>query len=707
MSSYAFEDDDEYGTDRQYAIRDGIIFLVELNDEIFRPLKSLGGKSQILQILWSINRLLQESVIMAPSTGVGVFFYNCSKSHSGFPKESRVDRLFRLHELNLKDMRRLNFLIEDELSGLKPIRDSFSPSSDPVVDLNEVFNVVYEEFKTQSTKSFNRKKLIWFTNNHNPYNLTQLEGNEELLSKLRETTANYFAEMIPIVPMFLKLDTNDTFDLKFFESVFSNTNFLTLKNKLFDSNNGDNTVVVDKIGSIISRIKQVRRIQIGCNLILSDGKIGGKFGCSVKGYTLYNHEQMKKVSHIYADAEDLTVVQSEATIKTKDDHEVVKIPDDPNTTYEERKSKAGGRKGFSLKYKNEDATMEDVFYLDNKQVEFLKQYTFDHSPEDDTKVESESEDDLKHEDEDVPYVALSHPPYLKLLGFRHVSKFKPYYNMAAPIFITFDSSNGYSLPLGFQNSKDTFTNLYKSCVKLERYAMLFGCTKKNALPSLFALYPTNIAKSSNQDSLPEGFLLVRLPWLDDIRALPPHMIKNPLIQFDKSKSSLPTALVDSFKVLMKKLHIQNYNPGDFPNPSLNFFYEVLKNDLLQIESSDAHMSIEKFDATFQYLENISTILSKGDLKRVVESINKDLDASGVLLIDEDPMEPPTKKPKPTVEVDDSDILTAWKSNSLNQFNMNQLKSFVSRYKNSIKSATKKQDLINNIVDFLESRNAAT
>lgn len=703
MNSY--EEEEDSNSYRQYDIRDGIIFLIEVNEDIYKPLKELNGKSQVFEILSSINYLTQELVKTAPSTGIGIFFYNTSKQHKGF-NVANVNRLFRLHELNLHDMQKLNNVIEDELEGLTTIESRYPPANEDIVDVNEVLKFILDEFRTNNTKSFNRKKLLWFTNNENPYKLNFKSDNDEVLVKARNTTSNYFNERIPIVPVFLNKYNQTSFETKFYEEIFLNTNFLTIKNKIMEFDNS-NTLLAKQIKSNILRLKQVNRIQIACNLILSDGdKVAGNFGCAIRGYTLYNHEKPRTTNHIYVDGEDYKVVQIDSSMQVKDSEEKVEVPENDQLSYSERKSEVGIRKGFEFKYKDSEGYKHDSLYLTDDLFDFLKNYSFDHNfiPDGvESKLENDS-DDFSGDDswESNLQVNITTTPYLKLLGFRHFSKFQPFYNVSSPIFITYDSSNGANSQYGYSNLDETFKSLYLSCVKLERYAVLFGCTKRNALPNMYVLYPTNVVKSSLATRFPDGFLLVRLPYLDDIRSLPAYMLKQPYPQFNKKESSPnPKEIVDDFRKLIDVLKISNYNPGDFPNPSLNYFYDYLKSDLLGEEQSDK--SIEKFDRAFTLIKQVYQHLHKSEYLDIFKLINdKLLEMGGQNSITEE--EPPKKKQK-IEEIDEMQLLKAWADGTMNQFNMNQLRAFVSKYKSSIKSASKKADLINNISEYLSSRRA--
>ena len=106
-------DDEDKKQYKQYEIREGIVFLIEVSPAILAPRSELKGKSQLFEILSSINQLMTELIITMRSTGVGVYLYNCSKIGSLRLMKSTpgFNRLFRLNYLNLSNMKLLNDII--------------------------------------------------------------------------------------------------------------------------------------------------------------------------------------------------------------------------------------------------------------------------------------------------------------------------------------------------------------------------------------------------------------------------------------------------------------------------------------------------------------------------------------------------------------------------------------------------------------------
>lgn len=673
----------------QFNIHEGIIFLIELNDDMYRKLPQLEGLYQLKEILSNINDLVQELIITLPNTGVGIYFYNSETSYKKFPQRSNLDRVFRLNDLNSTNMKILHDLITDD-------KVDFPTIAADEKRLPIVLNTILDEF---NTKPYNTKKLIWMTNNDQPFT------SEPIKSNLWKIINDYEQFRIGIIPIFL--DSYDKqmnlkpFNMKPYEDIFINTNYL--RNPITYSiiqakiNNEDSKKISSLIKSSILRLKEIKRIQFACDLVLSDsGTAGGNFGCSIKGYTLYNHEKIKKLRHLHDTGDSLKIVELSSKFKTQSGEEIF-IPQGKKPMAE-RKNDAGIRSGFSV-------GNGKVLYLDNKQMASLKNYAFDHilldadelSDYDGVifKPDEDNFDDEQHYDS----VAFSKPPYLKLIGFREISRFKPYFNLGAPLFVTADMKNG-GKDGGYENSFSTFKELYNSCYRLKKFAILFGCTKSNALPNLYAFYPTHLPKSTHY-KFAQGFLLIRMPWIDDIRVLPDHILKDESLQFDKEDGEAGNIglkrLQQGMEQMISRLKWSTYDPNEFSNPSLNYFYKVMRQELLQIGNDEIDNSLETNDQTIKILQNVKEILQQDE--KLMNGIKQELSKYGQV---NDDVGPEQKKQK-LYEIDEKAIIAAWKTEQLDLFTIPQLRLFANKYKPKIKSASKKDDLINNIVEFLNSR----
>jgi len=730
--------DDENETYKQFEIHEGIAFLIELTPEIFLPLKELDNKSQFMEILSSINELVSELIITLPNTGIGIYFYNCKKTNKKFTKDCGLNRLFKLNDLNSFNMKMLNDAINDDMNGISLLKNKFPYIEEEHNDdkLPAVLNTMLNEF--HNNKNYNNKKLIWFTNNDRPF---KSEKTKHILWKIIN---DYDEFRINITPFFLDSYTDEKqskkreFNPNLYQEIFLNTNYLNnqkrndkdndvekhtnIKSEFVSGNVNDlvfdgissktakfkDTTLSTQIKSIIFRLREIKRILFSCDLVLGDGKgVSGKFGCSVKGYTIYNHEKLKKFNKIYNSGEELKIVHTSSRLLNDRTGEEIKVETKNTKSVTERNEDANIRKGFPIGNDN-------ILYLNSKQTNFLKNYAFDHNTANESGTEEDQngeEDDLHNDNEDMDDHSFSKPPYLKLLGFRSLSTFQPHYNSSAPIFVTPDINDGLktaSAEGGYKNSFKTFSSLYQSCIKLQKYGILFGCLKKNSMPNLYALYPTK-ATNSNKSGLnfPEGFFLIRLPWLDDVRSLPEYSFVNEAYLNDFLGESVPSEILLNFKHIISQFFLKEYKPLDFPNPSINYFYKIINNELLQEELSSESKSIENNDITTQKLIELRGYLQKEEIETMLKALNVRLNKlSNESLKREMESSDGTdskKRKKEVPELNEEAVLTAWKSNEWSHFNVSQLKQFVSKYKGLIKLATKKQDIINNIIQFLDKK----
>ncbi|KAM9930549.1 hypothetical protein OXX80_009357, partial [Metschnikowia pulcherrima] len=466
---------------KQYEIREGIVFLLELSEAIYTPIKQLDGQSQIGEILNCINDLLSEMVMTMTLTSRG---------------RSNPD------------------------SAAKTVQDN----------LHTVLKTVLREF--QRKPQYNRKKLFWFTNNDKPY------INDKLKDSLRTMVSDFEDNYIHVSPLFLDTFTDESqerakpFDASLYHNIFLNTNYLRSANTGDDDDftvsskkadvSWSNTTVSSQIRDSIFRLKEVKRVQFSCNLILSDGPgIGGKLGCSVKGYTLYNHEQIRQFKKVSTESGEIKIAHNDTKQVKSGSSEEIKVGDS--------EEKIVVYKGFPVK----DASVmqngvpnEKILLLNPEVSDYIKSYAFDHVPSAyDDQTTNNTGDNVAEDGDANAQIEFSNAPYLKLLCFRNVKKFQPYFNMKPPIFVAADLNDGLggSNEGGYANSFTTFKTLFQSCVRLKKYAILFGCPKKNSKPDLYALYPTNLTKICASKT-PDGFLLFNLPWLSEIRSLPDHVL---------------------------------------------------------------------------------------------------------------------------------------------------------------------------------------
>lgn len=707
------EEEESY---KQYEIKEGIVFLVELSLAIFQPINELDGRSQLLEILSCVNDLMSDMVMTYPKNGVGVYFYNCDETSKKYPKNCGLTKVFSLNDLNSSNMKRLTEIVRDDIDGFKSLKDRYHYNDEPHDKLHTVLKTILREFQIKT--QYNVKKLFWLTNNDKPY------INKELKDSLRTMISDFEDNKIWISPIFLdsfednKQTKRKNFDISLYQNIFLNTNFLSeldkqreeedlplkgIKTEDLETPVWLKTLVSSHIRKSISRLKEIRRIQFACDLILSDGnEVGGKLGCSIKGYTLYNHESVKMFRQVYTGGDTLKLVQIDSKLQRQDTGQEVDLKQEEKP--EDQKETITVLKGIPVKRTNEavEGANERVIYVTEDNLQYIRSYAFDNAPSE-SEVDGGDEKDL---------VSFSRAPYLKLLCFRPTHTYQPYFNLKAPLFVTADLTDGLGSANkegGYTNSLNTLKQLYQGCVKLERYAVVFGCVKKNSTPNLYAMYPTNIKGSHfnlKDRSLPEGFLLIQLPWLSEVRSLPDYMFQEGERYFNKDQDSLVAEpLLDLYKALIEKVGIEeSYDPSEHPNPVLNHFYKVIKQEALQIDIKNELTALEDNDWTARKLINLRKSLEDEEASGLFKLINASLNRVGNEEVKRKATEAnlcPQKKPKPE-KLTEQEVILMWKNNSWKNTTVAQLKDFISRY-SKIKSATRKAEMVENISQFLEER----
>ncbi|KAI5951141.1 KU70 [Candida jiufengensis] len=721
------DDDDDPNNREQYKqieIREAITFLIDITPNLLKPQNELNQTSQLKEILTSINELMQELIINSRNTGIGIYFYNCATikplKNLGLPT---FNSLFGLNVLNLTNMIRLNDLLvnNEDLSTIfkyKPMEEES--------ELNSILSKMINQFTGK--KEFNKRRMIWITNNDQPFK------KESTLENLKRSIDDFDGFGFKIDPIFISYDPSSPFKFDKFIDIFSNTNFLKVdeykedkKIKLepsngtngFDSTTSSKTrnsmyqqpILSNQIKKRILNIQNIKRVQFSCSLILSDnGSIGGNLGCNIKGYTLYSHEKIKKSEiQLYTKNEEIKKVYIDSDLIDANNQTKIEMKKDRNLSLSERKQESGIMKGFELGGDN------DVLLLNQEQLEFIRNFTFDHRlKNDDTKkVKKEDEiefpDDIENEDDDNTIsLSYSKAPYLKVIGFRDLEHFNPSYICSTPVFISADLYNGFNTTIsskqgGFTNSLKTFASLYRSTLKLKQYIVVVGCIRSNSKPHLYAMYPTQTFGSNRlkeEINLPQGFLLCKLPWVDDFRSLPSNYIQ----YVNKEEPKINQPLVEDFKNLIKNFEIDSYDPKNYPNPSLNYYYKVIKHELLQLPFLPTNRLLAKNDETFKQLISIKKNLTPENhqlIKEILSKIQK-LTEDITSQEKESHIPPPPKTKKFIKEITIEEVLIAWKNNNLNNFNMDQLKQFRKNHYPDIKPAVKKIDMINNISEYLES-----
>ncbi|KAI0463953.1 hypothetical protein LJB42_002962 [Komagataella kurtzmanii] len=402
---------------------------------------------------------------------------------------------------------------------------------------------------------------------------------------------------------------------------------------------------IDEIRQRISRHKEIKRVYFTCPL-----KIANNLCISVKGYSMFYHETPRKIKFVVNEGSTFKDVETKSQFV------------DPTSGKEFSSEQL--IKAYPL---GSDAYIP----LNPEQVKTINRLN------------------------DIINI-----PSLEILGFRDISNWLPQYQFGKASFV---SPNNYG---DFTHSQRTFSCLLQSMTKKSKFAVLFGTLKNNAAPRLFGMIPSTLPQYESCN-LPQGFFLIKLPYLDDLRQLPPKIAP---VDADLDE------LVPLFSNLIGKIHIKNgYQPQEYENPSLQWHFKMLRDDYLQLEH-DINISdplekqryINSLDESKtkimklrDYVQETASDSDPSTLANTLKELNQELNklSNFDIMTNKKSKAPAAVDPVPT----DDDIISAWKSGTLNGFKVDQLRKYVRARNNFLETATKKADLIANIDKFLQQK----
>ncbi|GME71241.1 unnamed protein product [[Candida] boidinii] len=271
-------------------------------------------------------------------------------------------------------------------------------------------------------------------------------------------------------------------------------------------------------------------------------------------------------------------------------------------------------------------------------------------------------------------------------------------------------------------------------IKNNKFAIVWGMPRLRSYPSLYSLVPTlpqfNKSKSINGNL--EGFYLIPLPFKDFIRLNPINTITQPPqgeVKDNLFEKLLPLLKNHSKTVTTKygedeNEEDSNEDSGDnesvyltqIPNPSLNWHFKLLKDEIIQaevdLEAEDIskenielkrQIEINNFDETKRLAMNLRSNIAKDEemvsLFKEINSLLNKISNAETSKVSKD-----NKKIKLQDSVlTDKDILIAWKTQSLKNYKADELKKYVKTKKGLIEDAKTKAAIIVNIEEYCESR----
>ncbi|KJZ78048.1 ATP-dependent DNA helicase II subunit 1 [Hirsutella minnesotensis 3608] len=154
-------------------------------------------------------------------------------------------------------------------------------------------------------------------------------------------------------------------------------------------------------------------------------------------------------------------------------------------------------------------------------------------------------------------------PVIRIIGFKSRKLLPVWASVKKSTFI-FPSEEDYI------GSTRVFSALWRKLLKDDKIGIAWCIVRANAQPILAAIVPSKERSSEGSGTpyLPSGLWIYPLPFADDLRQT------NPPPDACQSSDELKTRM----RIIVQQLQLPKamYNPLKYPNPSLQWHYEILK-----------------------------------------------------------------------------------------------------------------------------------
>lgn len=155
------------------------------------------------------------------------------------------------------------------------------------------------------------------------------------------------------------------------------------------------------------------------------------------------------------------------------------------------------------------------------------------------------------------------PPVIRIIGFKQRKLIPAWASVKKSTFL-FPSEEDYV------GSSRVFTALWQKLLRDDKVGIAWCVVRANAQPMLAAIMPSR--ERSDEESgtpyLPAGLWVYPLPFADDLRE-----VKTPL-KVNRSSDDLTTKM----RTIVQQLQLPKaiFNPTKYPNPALQWHYQILK-----------------------------------------------------------------------------------------------------------------------------------
>eukprot|EP00438_Fugacium_kawagutii_P022729 Skav216435 [mRNA] locus=scaffold3139:489462:500595:- [translate_table: standard] len=186
-------------------------------------------------------------------------------------------------------------------------------------------------------------------------------------------------------------------------------------------------------------------------------------------------------------------------------------------------------------------------------------------------------------------------PGLRLLGFKPSNLLKDHHRIFHAYFV-------YPNEKGVRGSAVFLSALISSLLDRKLMAICSYVARKNSEPMMVALLPQAELEEEGEQIRPPGFVMIRLPWAEEIRQL-----SFPIP--DGFPAEMPDELKAAAVAVVNSLRLDNFAPGCAENPKLQRHYAAIQaggvaNLTLKTDSLSGPQSGLHFEAVFDLESDI-------------------------------------------------------------------------------------------------------
>ncbi|KAF4277316.1 ATP-dependent DNA helicase II subunit 1 [Aspergillus fumigatus] len=460
----AVEEEEEIDETGYKAVRDAVLFAIEVSDSMLTPRPSSDPKKRVEEspttaALKCAYYLMQQRIISNPRDMIGVLLYGTQASRFYDEDENSRGDLSYPHcylftDLDVpsaREVKELRALAEDEGKA----RDVLVPSKERVSMANVLFCA--NQIFTSKAPNFLSRRLFIVTDNDNPHGDSRSQRSAATVRAKDLYDLGVTIELFPISQPEHEFDSS-----KFYDDIIYKTSptdaeapvYLKDDSKVSTAS-GDGISLLNGLLSSINSRSVPRRAHFS-NMPL---ELGPNFKISVTGYLLFKRQAPARSCYVWLGGEKPQIVKGVTT----------QIADDTARTVEK-------------------SEIRKAYKFGNDQVSFTP----------------EEQKALRHFGD----------PVIRIIGFKPLSALPFWANVKHPFFI-------YPSEEDYVGSTRVFSALHQKLLKDHKMALVWFIPRKNAAPVLGAMIAGEEKVDENGvQKFPPGMWIITLPYADDVRQNP-------------------------------------------------------------------------------------------------------------------------------------------------------------------------------------------